>query len=60
MDTSPPERGDLEVDLQLLTTQVVMIAVLHHVLSIIEIRNVNIREQYNPFVFRQVCFISYF
>ena len=46
----PRQRGaDLEVDLHPLSAPMVMIAVPHHALGIIENRYVNTREQYLPF-----------
>ena len=46
----PRQRGaDLEVDLHPLSAPIVMIAVPHHALGIIESRYVNTREQYLPF-----------
>ena len=46
----PHQRGaDLEVDLHPLSAPMVMIAVPHHALGIIESRYVNTREQYLPF-----------
>ena len=46
----PRQRGtDLEVDLHPRSAPMVMIAVPHHALGIIENRYVNTREQYLPF-----------